>query len=366
MTTASDPVDPPSPSGPPSPRPSRRRFWVMIAFAALAFAAIAWSIGWVLLSIQLRASIDGWMDYRRSVGDRLTHGDRVLDGFPLTIRFTYVDVIWGRTDGQRELMTATDTLVISARPWEPFTLHLGSPGPVTGAWQAPSLTVGLTASDAAGAIRFAPGELDHLTLDLRHAVAIDRQRQVIARADRLQVEADPTPARQDGGDIPATLQFFVSADALEPTDILTPNLPFEGPADGRIRASVRGPLPISLDPPSLALWRDAGGVIDVEHLGLNWRPLDLTADGTFTLDGMMRPEGAASAEMRGLPAMIDRAVDRGLLAEDVAALLRLATAAFSRTGSDGGSPSVQAPLTLQDGRLAVGPFKILKIPSLIR
>lgn len=364
MTIASDPVDPQSPS-PPPPRRSRRRFWAMIVFAALAFAAIAWSIGWVLLSIQLRASIDGWMEYRRSVGDRLTHGDRVLDGFPLQIRFTYVDVTWGRTDGQRNLMTTTDTLVISARPWEPFTLHLDSPGPVTGSWQAPSLTVGLTAADAAGAIRFSPGELDHLALDLRHAVAIDRQRQVIARADRVVVEADPTPT-DDGGDIPATLQFFVSADALEPTDMLTPNLPFEGPADGRIRASVRGPLPISLDPPALALWRDAGGVIDVEHLGLNWRPLDLTADGTITLDGLMRPEGAASAEMRGLPAMIDRAVDRGLLAEDVAALLRLATAAFSRTGSDGGSPSVQAPLTLQDGRLAIGPFKILKVPSLVR
>ena len=338
----------------------------MIAFAVLAFAAIAWSIGWVLLSIQLRASIDGWMDYRRAVGDRLTHGDRVLDGFPLRIRFTYMDVVWGRSDGQRDLMTATDELVISARPWDPFTLSLDSPVPVTGSWQAPSLAVGLTAASGSGAITFVPGELDHLSLDLHQAVAVDRQRQVIARANRLVVQADPTPADDSGGDVPATLQLFVSADALETTDILTPNLPFEGPADGRLRASVRGPLPISLDPPSLALWRDAGGVIDIEHLGLNWRPLDLTADGTLTLDGMMRPEGAASAEMRGLPAMIDRAVDRGLLAEDVAALLRLATAAFSSTGSDGGSPSVRAPLTMQDGRLAIGPFKILKVPSLVR
>ena len=363
MTTASDPIDPVSPSRPP--RPGRKRFWAMILFAILAFAAIAWSISWVLLSIQLRASIDGWMDFRRSVGDRLTHGDRELDGFPLRIRFTYVDVAWGRVDGQRDLMTTTDKLVISARPWEPFTLHLDSPGPVTGSWQAPSLAVGLTAASGEGAIRFSPGELDHLSLDLRQAVAIDRRREVVARANRLVVEADPTPT-DDGDDVPATLQFFLSAEALEPTDLLTPNLPFEGPADGRIRASVRGPLPISLDPSSLALWRDAGGVIDVEHLGLNWRPLDLTADGTITLDGMMRPEGAASAEMRGLPAMIDRAVDRGLLAQDVAALLRLATAAFSRTGSDGGSPSVQAPLTMQDGRLAIGPFKILKVPSLVR
>lgn len=337
----------------------------MIAFAVLAFAAIAWSVGWVLLSIQLRASIDGWMDYRRSVGDRLTHGDRELDGFPLRIRFTYADVAWGRTDGQRDLMTATDRLVISARPWEPLTLKLDSPGPVTGSWQAPSMSVGLTAASADGEISFVPGALDDLALDLRQAVAVDRERRVIARAERLVVEADPSPT-DDGSGLPATLQFFISADALQPTDLLTPNLPFEGPADGRIRASVRGPLPISLDPASLALWRDAGGVVDVEHLGLNWRPMDLTADGTLTLDGMMRPEGAASAEVRGLPAMIDRAVDRGLLAEDVATLLRLATAAFSRTGSEGGSPSVRAPLTVQDGRLAIGPFKILKVPSLVR
>ena len=362
MTTASDPH---SDSRPPSGRPSRRRFWAMIVFAVLAFAAIAWSIGWVLLSIQLRASIDGWMEYRRAVGDRLTHGDRVLDGFPLQIRFTYADVVWGRTDGLRDLMTATDKLVISAQPWDPLTLNLDSPGPVTGSWQAPSLAASLTAASAAGTLGFVPGALDDLALDLRQVVAVDRQRQVIARAQRLVVEADPTPM-DDGGGVPPTLQLFVSADALEPTDLLTPNIPFEGPADGRIRASVRGPLPISLDPASLALWRDAGGVVDVEHLGLNWRPIDLTADGTLTLDGLMRPEGAASAEVRGLPAMIDRAVDRGLLAEDVATLLRLATAAFSRAGSDGGSPSVRAPLTVQDGRLAIGPFKILRVPSLVR
>lgn len=363
MTTASEPVDPV-----PSPR-NRRRFWALIAFAVVAFAAIAWSIGWILLSIHLRASIEGWMDYRRAVGDRLTHGDRVLNGFPFEIRFTFADVAWLRIDGPRRLMTETDTLVITGRPWDPFRLILESPGALTGSWEAPSLSVALTAESARGAIRFEPGQLDHLELDLRKAIAVDRERRVIARAARLAVQADPTPAAEGGaqaGGVPKTLQFAVNAEALEPTDLLTPHLPFEGPADGRVRATVRGPLPISLDPAALALWRDAGGVIDVDHLGLNWRPLDLTADGTVTLDGLMRPEGAATAEVRGLPAMIDRAVDQGLLAEDVASLLRLATAAFSRAGSDGGSPSVRAPVTIQDGRLAVGPIKILRVPSLIR
>lgn len=196
----------------------------MIVLAVLAFAAVAWSIGWLLLSIQLRASIDGWMEYRRAVGDRLTHGDRELDGFPLQIRFTYADVVWGRTDGQRDLMTATDELVISARPWDPFTLNLASPGPVTGSWQAPSLSVGLTAARGEGAIGFVPGELDHLALDLHDAVAVDRQRQVIARANRLVVQADPTPSEDGAGGVPATLQLFLSAAALEPTDILTLSL----------------------------------------------------------------------------------------------------------------------------------------------
>ncbi|MDF1794433.1 MAG: DUF2125 domain-containing protein [Thalassobaculaceae bacterium] len=339
----------------------------MIACAVVAFLAIGWSIGWVLLSIHLRASIDGWMDYRRAVGDRLTHGDRTLDGFPFAIRFTYVDINWTRVDGPRTLTTATDELLITARPWEPFLLRLSSAGPVTGSWQAPSLTVSMTAVRAEAAVGFTPTQLDHLELDLHQAVAVDRDRRVIARAARLVAQVDPTPgARADDGDVPATLQVALAADALEPIGLLTSHLPFEGPADGRIRAVVRGPLPISLDPASLALWRDAGGVIDVDHLGLNWRPMDLTADGTVTLDGLLRPEGAASAEIRGVSAMIDRAVDRGLLTGDMATLLRLATAAFSRTGSDGGSSSVRAPVTIQDGYLAIGPIKILRVPSLVR
>ena len=365
MTIASDPVEPLSPRRPRPERPGRGRFWIMLVFALVAFAAIAWSIGWVLLSIQLRATLDGWMDHRRAVGDRLTHGERELDGFPFRIRFTYADVAWQRVDGLRTLMAATDRLVVSAEPWDPLTLQLQSPGAITGSWQAPSLAVSLTAASAEGALAFAPSELDHVALDLRNAVAVDGRREVVARAGRLVVQADPTPTGE-GGDVPSTLELFVLAEALEPTDLLTPNLPFDGAADGRIRAVVHGPLPISLDPASLALWRDAGGVIDVEHLGLNWKPVDLTAEGTLTLDGMMRPEGAASAEIRGLPAMIDRSVDHGLLAEDMATLLRLATAAFTSTGSDGGSPSVRAPLTIQDGRLSLGPFKLLSVPSLVR
>lgn len=366
MTTASDPVDPA-----PAPR-NRRRYWAMIVFAALAFAAIAWSIGWALMAIHLRASIEDWMEHRRVVGDRLTHGDRVLTGFPLAIRFTFADVTWGRTDGPRRLETTTDSLAISARPWQPFTLRLASVGPVTGSWQAPSLSMAVTAAGATGAIRFEPGQLDRVELDLVEAVAVDGDRRVIARAARLAVQADPTPTADTAagaalaGGVATTLEVALAADALEPTDILTPHLPFEGPADGRVRATVRGPLPISLDPAMLALWRDAGGVIDVDHFGLNWRPLDLTADGTVTLDGLLRPEGAATAEIRGLPAMIDRAVDQGLLAQDMASLLRLATAAFARTGSDGGSPSVRAPITIQGGRLNVGPIGILRVPSLVR
>lgn len=370
MSSASDPAE----SDPADPTPTashsgRRsgRFWAMIGFAVLTFLAIAWSIGWVLLSINLRASIDNWMDYRRAVGDRLTHGDRVLDGYPFRIRFTYVDVEWIRVDGDRRLLASTDRLAVSARPWRPFRLRLSSPGPVAGAWQAPSLEVSLTAMSAQGVVGTTPQALDHLELDLREAVAFDRDGRVIARAERLALDADPSPAAApDETGLSTTLQVSLLAEALEPTDLLISHLPFEGPADGRLRAAVRGPLPISLDPTSLALWRDAGGVIDVDHLGLNWRPMDMTAEGTLTLDGLMRPEGAATAEIRGLPAMIDRAVTQGLLAEDMAALLRLATAAFSRTASDGGSPSVRAPVTIQDGRLAVGPVKLFRVPSLVR
>lgn len=361
MSSASDPVDPI-----PSDR-ARARFWGMIGFAALAFVAIAWSIGWVFLSIHLRASIDGWMDDRRAAGDRLTHGDRVLDGYPFQIRFIYDDVVWERTDGERRLLVSTDRLEVSARPWRPVRLRLSSPGPLTGAWQAPSLDVSLTAIGAEGTIDIGPRTLDRFELDLREAVAVDRDRRVIARAARLAVDADPSPdADLDDAGLATTLRLSLLAEALEPTDRVTPHLPFEGPANGRLRAAVRGALPISLDPAALAVWRDAGGVIDVDHLGVTWQPMDLTAEGTVTLDGLMRPEGAATAEIRGLPAMIDRAVTRGLLAENVAVLLRLGTAAFSRADSGGGPPAIRAPITIQDGRLAVGPVKILRVPSLIR
>ena len=340
----------------------------MVVFAVVAFSAIGWSIGWILLSMSLRANLDQWMDARRADGEVLVHGDRTLDGFPFAIRFSFANVEWRRVDGQRRLSASTDRLDVEAVAWSPRVLRLSSPSPIALSWEAPSLEARLSAATAAGAIDLARAPVDRVTLTLDDVLALDSGRRVMARSDRLTLDVDPTPPRipASPGAAPATLILKATVDGLEPTESLPLRLPFDGPADASLRATVRGPLPLDIDPAELALWRDAGGVVDIDRLRVDWRPLDLTAEGTLALDGLMRPEGAATAEIRGLPETIDRSVDLGLMAPGLGALLKLATVAFSRTGSDGGSPAVQAPVTIQDGRLSIGPVAVARVPSLIR
>ncbi len=357
MSTASD-------AGPPR----GRRFWAMIAFAGLAFAAIGWTIAWILLALHLRTGIDNWMDARRAQGEMLVHGDQTLGGFPFAIRFAFENVEWRRVDGSRTLSAGADRLRVAADALSPTRLDLHAAGAVSVRWESPFLEGRMTTTEAGGWVDLAAAPVDRVAVDLTGVTGFDRAGAVIARADRLSVVVDPTPPPRPAspGSVPESLILLLTVDALEHAETAALRLPFEGPADASLSATVRGPLPLDIDPVELALWRDAGGVVDIDRLRIGWKPLDLTADGTLTLDGLMRPEGAATAEIRGLPATIDRSVDMGLLAPGLASLLKLATVAFSGNSRNGGGRAVRAPLTLQDGRFSIGPVAVARVAPLVR
>jgi len=359
----------------PGQRPSfyRRRRWLIVTLGLLALAAAGWTLAWQFVALKTKASLTAWMDQRRVLGDEIGHRRMELSGFPFRVTYVLPEAIWTRRDENGDgLRLSAGALTVSNSPISPYTLDLRVLGPLSGEIHDGGAVLPLTAASARGEVEIGRVRAERGALTLtRFRLEAPAGKRLIA-ADRISLALAPDGPMGDGdGSAQAAVAVPVSAvldldvDALEfDTDI---PLPFDGPATGRGRFGLVGPVerldPTRLDPLDLALWRDAGGVVEVRALSLDWSPMVLSGDGTFTLDRAMRPEGAATVSVAGLPAVLDRVVGLGWLPPDQAGWIKLGVRALQKPTGDGGPPRISAPLTLQNGEAFLGPIRIARLRS---
>ena len=119
------------------------------------------------------------------------------------------------------------------------------------------------------------------------------------------------------------------------------------------------------NPAALARWRDAGGLLEVHELALAWGPLDLRAEGTAALDQRLRPQGAFTARIRGLPDALDAFAARGLIEPGVAFALKLTALTLAKRRDEAGTAVVELPITPQDGLFYLGPVALFPLSPVL-
>lgn len=107
-------------------------------------------------------------------------------------------------------------------------------------------------------------------------------------------------------------------------------------------------------------WYESDGTLEVAQLKLHWGPLEMVADGTTAVDENLQPMAAFSARVGGLDETLDAFVKAGWVEKKVARLVRLGLGFLAE--SDASSTRHQLPLTVQAGRLFIGPVSIAKVP----
>ena len=132
-----------------------------------------------------------------------------------------------------------------------------------------------------------------------------------------------------------------------------------------LAAAVEGRLQPGRPSESLAIWRDAGGVLQIQRFAADWGPLAVTAEGTLALDGQMQPLFAGTATVRGYSEAIDALVQARMMAPNQATGAKIALAAMAKPADDGGPPAAKLPITIQDGFLFVGPLKLAQMPRIV-
>ena len=136
--------------------------------------------------------------------------------------------------------------------------------------------------------------------------------------------------------------------------------------DGLImEAKLFGPIPVKWDVPSLNSWRTGGGVLELKRLHVSWLGVDLELSGTVALDDLLRPIGAGTAIVEGYGQVLASMNRGGLVGRAVMIGATLALDLLSTTSQETGQKFVQAPVTLQDGVLSVGPVALMHVGAII-
>lgn len=130
-----------------------------------------------------------------------------------------------------------------------------------------------------------------------------------------------------------------------------------------VHAQLMGVPPATWDAAGIAAWRADGGNVNLPEISLQWGDLSLSGNGTVALDQDSQPEGAFTAHLSGFEQALDSLAAAGWIKMNAASIAKLAMGIAARPGTDG-KPTVDAPVTIQNRHISLGPAKLGQLPVL--
>lgn len=320
-----------------------RRLALLLVLLAAVLAG-----GWFAAAELLKSRIADWAERQRRAGVTVDYRHERMAGFPFAVT---AELATPRLAEAGRSWSA-GRLAVSWRLFDPLALSFETSGPQEFANGGQQFR--LVADEAA--VRLAGGStrasLEQAVLTLPGNIELAKARRLSVIVSRRDEPADAGPA------LPARWHAEVNAVALAAAE-------FQHPADLELAADLRGEIGGGDLRTALSDWRDRGGTLDVIRLDLADPDLKVTGSGTLALDRSLRPEGAFTARIEGLGAVLDRLVAAGRVRERDAQFARLVLAGLAKPDPSSGRPVVEIPVTAQNGALFVGPARLAKLDPVL-
>lgn len=330
-----------------------RRVLVLFA-AALVVAGAGYTAYWFHAAGLLRKSLEHWAEQRRAAG-WVAEWER-LDaiGYPLHLRLV---VERPRLTAPQGFGWTTGRVTASAQPLNLTRLRLVAEGAHDLAWPGGAGRLEARRVRADLNLMLAGG-LDDATLFVEGASFSGLGPEPVT-ADGVVLSWDPLAVAKPNHTTP-TVRFSATAHGIALPAL--PGLPLDRAIGlAELTGRIKGVLPPAPPAEALARWSAEGGTIEVDHVSLEWPPMELEAQGTLALAPDGRPQGALTARVRGFAPLMDRLVQAGTIPADTASAAKMVLMLMSRTDSKGRS-AVPVPVNIQDGSLFLGPARIAPIP----
>jgi hypothetical protein len=338
----------------------RPRTFALSCIAVVVAAGGALSAYWLWSADQLAERIAAWSQEQRARGYEVSFEDPEIGGYPfgLTARFERP-----RLASPRGWRWQGPGVSGRAALWDPFTIELDFSG----------LHRVTETRGAAAALIEAEGELATAVVHLQSGGRVDRATAEVAgltlrrSGEVLTAEhaaAGLGPLRPADGGRPQELTLTGEAVGIVLPEGGAGPL---GPALQRLAfgAALLGEIPPGGRREMLQQWREAGGGVEIARLELVWGSLALQGEGSLALDPQLRPSGRIDARMSGLSETMDRLVAAKLLRADRAGLVKSVLRALAEDTDSKGRPVVALPITLDRGRLYLGPVPVARFSPVL-
>jgi hypothetical protein len=338
----------------------RRLIRALLGLALLGFGGLAGY--WFWAAGQVETAIANWTEEQRARGFEIDYRGPELGGFPIRLAVGFTEPQVAAPQGWR---WSGGAIAGQAAFWAPRTLRLDLPleQTLSAPWRGRQREFALNAAAARGLVHLGRnGWLEAATVEMEGVVLRDAGGGTLG-AETLLYRLTRRPPALEGVDDWSLLLHGETRGIALPESARNPF----GPRIERLAfdATVIGVIPKGDPGAALAAWRDTGGLVEVQDLALTWGPLDVNASGTAALDQQLRPQGAFTAQIRGLPKTLDALVAGHLIEPGVAFALKL-TAMTLATGKDSdGRAVVELPITLQDGLFYLGPVPLFRLAPVL-
>ncbi len=318
--------------------------------------------GWFAAANTITAAIDNWADQQRRNGVAVSWHEYEMTGFPVRLTGLMQGANFAGKNGELAWSWTPPPIAMRFFPLSPNQVEVGAPGN-----HAIQLNSGTAAADlqATAAVArsqvtvAANGLINVLLLAIEDLEVADAVSGLQASAGRLNFNVEVV---NDGG--PQTLVSRGQIiDLRLPSQVdtpLGPHVPFVA-----FDAALAGALPSNPTAVDVARWRDAGGTLDLRAMDLVWGPLRAIGAGSLALDADLQPTGEIAAKIEGLDGAITAFEGAGLVDANAAAFARIALLALSRPPANGGSPTVELPLRIEQRRLSLGPLQLFTLPEIL-
>lgn len=329
---------------------------VVLALAALLLVACAaYGFYWRHMAEKLRDGLEPWAEAQRAAGYDVAWDQVELGGFPSEFRYHFVKPSFG---AERPLPVTLEapSLTVAVAPWNLRSWQLTAP--TGGRIAAPLGVFGFDLGRIEASAK--PGVADTLVLDIAAAmldgVGLAEGTHIADATAHIAVPSHPPTSHRDSA-LDAALSF------------IGVKLPASVPGFGDtleelgFSAQLMGALPPGPLVPALMHWRDEGGTVELREFRLRWGGLLIDASGTLALDGDLQPEGALSAIITGQDAAVDLAVTAGTLQPQDAGIVKAVLGLLAKPGPSG-DKAITVPLTLQEGRIYLGPASLGRVPRI--
>lgn len=341
----------------------RRKILVVVA---LGIAVAIYAGYWYSTAELVRRGLLDWSAARRSEGFTVGWDRTQVGGFPFALRVTIENPIFGQSRIEPGYEARAPLLVGEARPWALGQWHIAA---------AQGATLAIEPGPERPAVNLAAASLDGTVVPERDSdAAMNAGTDVTLAADRLTVSGQTSiaiarasaSARIPDRAVASHLQTWLSTSFALDGVVLPVAVPPLGDTAERIAASVaiKGTVPPGARRQALAAWRDDGGTLELESFALAWGKLAVDAKGTVALDAALQPVGALTAAIRGYGEIIDALVAAGNLKAGDAAMVKVGLGLLAKPASDG-QYQLDAPLTLQNGQVYLGPVRLARMPTFV-